>query len=907
MAISRPLGPWGTGWRVQIDPDGWGGPYGGLRVIGASKSAKFETSAKFLRERDVYPGINLLYHGRGENLEFDFELKPGANPRQISLEWNGRGALRLAPDGSLALDAMRLNPPFAYQLIKAHRTRITCRYVVSGSSIRFVLGQHDRSRELVVDPEIVFSQISDRGIEALTTDPAGNLYTAWFTNVAPAGPTPGAYAAPQGNDFLSKQDVYGRLLWTARLKFGYVPPQGLAVDLNGNVYVAGSTPAFEFPQTSNAFTYNSTSLPSNVEYGFVSELSADGSKLLYSTLLTTPLAASDGAAAVSAIALSASGQLTIAGTAYKLESNNGMTIAGFNGNFVARLSQDHTHFEYSSSFSGTVTSLALDANGNAVVGGWASAADPGVPGIQKTTADVTFYASKDGGATVSAVSDAQQYATTDVTFNPAHPDSMLRSTYAGVFQSEDGGVTWTPVTALGSDHFYSVWIDSVNPDVRLACSAKTLFRSEDGGNTWNALSGASTPLQVITFRADGANIIAANLFALSISLDNGKTWTGLSLLDLATPVCCAIDPANWEHFLVGSYGSDGDAGIIIVTNDGGDTFRDLPRTSSVPLAFDPAIPNLVYGYEAVPLSGAAGLLYSFKKSDDGGITWRLPASGAKIPINRIAVDPSGSGALYAFGPEGVYRSADRGENWRHIQGELANGNFNGGAVVFGSPDRIYAFGSPLGDGYLARLDGSGKILFSTLVGGRNSDFVQSVAVLSNGDIVAAGTTDSDDLLVSGGAPRRTTGGPQQGFLAKLSPDGSSLLSFRYVGGNGADAISSIALLSSGEIAAVGSSSSIDEPDITADAIEPRLLGTSDATIAVFSADTLMTRYFSYLGGDGTSAASLAVSGMRAFVLGGGQRLAGSRSACGLQCESFVEAVDLSPGSHQSRPHPRRER
>src|SRR5581483_11201248 len=62
------------------------------------------------------------------------------------------------------------------------------------SSIGFVLGQYDHSRELVVDPEVIFSQISARTIYAVTTDLAGNLYTAWSTNYGRTGPTPGAYA-----------------------------------------------------------------------------------------------------------------------------------------------------------------------------------------------------------------------------------------------------------------------------------------------------------------------------------------------------------------------------------------------------------------------------------------------------------------------------------------------------------------------------------------------------------------------------------------------------------------------------------------------------------------------------------------------------------------------------------------
>ena len=55
------------------------------------------------RAAELYPGIDLLYHSRAGALEFDFELRPHADPRQIAFamagaELTAAGELRLGTD-----------------------------------------------------------------------------------------------------------------------------------------------------------------------------------------------------------------------------------------------------------------------------------------------------------------------------------------------------------------------------------------------------------------------------------------------------------------------------------------------------------------------------------------------------------------------------------------------------------------------------------------------------------------------------------------------------------------------------------------------------------------------------------------------------------------------------------------
>ncbi len=69
--------------------------------------------------RDVYPGVNMVFHGAQRQLEFDFVVSPGADPKTIGLGF--KNAQKLATDaaGNLVLASSAgdvvLHKPVAYQ------------------------------------------------------------------------------------------------------------------------------------------------------------------------------------------------------------------------------------------------------------------------------------------------------------------------------------------------------------------------------------------------------------------------------------------------------------------------------------------------------------------------------------------------------------------------------------------------------------------------------------------------------------------------------------------------------------------------------------------------------------------------------------------------------------------------
>jgi len=106
---------------------------------------------------DVYRGVNLAYYGNQWQLEYDFIVKPGADPRQIRLAVEGADDLRIDAEGNLVLslpggDVVE-KPPVVYQEFGGVRKAVEGRFVLCGrDKVGFQVGAYEVDRPLVLDP-----------------------------------------------------------------------------------------------------------------------------------------------------------------------------------------------------------------------------------------------------------------------------------------------------------------------------------------------------------------------------------------------------------------------------------------------------------------------------------------------------------------------------------------------------------------------------------------------------------------------------------------------------------------------------------------------------------------------------------------------------------------------------------
>jgi hypothetical protein len=252
-----------------------------------------------VRYRDVYPGIDLVYHRDKEQLEYDLIVAPGADPALAEISYEGAERTEVDGAGSLLMSApgMRLcqRVPFVYQLVGSEKRKINCRYRLKGKhAVGLELGEYDLARALVIDPTIDYQAILPSGgapyaVQGIAVDSAGNAYLTGETSSLNFPTTPGAFQSSFGgyqtDGFVTKLNAAGTaVVYTTYLGGDSEDyPLSLAVDSSGNAYFTGYTWSASFPVTPGAFS-RFHSVGANTD-SFVSKLSPSGANLVYSTYL----------------------------------------------------------------------------------------------------------------------------------------------------------------------------------------------------------------------------------------------------------------------------------------------------------------------------------------------------------------------------------------------------------------------------------------------------------------------------------------------------------------------------------------------------------------------------------------------------------------------------------------------
>lgn len=225
-----------------------------------------------LRRTGVYQGIDVVYYGLGQSLEYDFELAPGADPAQIRMRFQGASQQHVSQDGSLVLTLgsgeVTQKAPITYQRkASGEVVRVASAYRREDDGTYSIqLGEYDESRQLVIDPQMLFvAYLAGNGAEgplSISKDKNGSIYIAGFTssNNFPLVGTAysGFLLSPNPHIFTTKLNPLGpqETVITYSGYFGGMFGDTLraaVVDPDGVLYLTGITDDFFFPTTTNAY------------------------------------------------------------------------------------------------------------------------------------------------------------------------------------------------------------------------------------------------------------------------------------------------------------------------------------------------------------------------------------------------------------------------------------------------------------------------------------------------------------------------------------------------------------------------------------------------------------------------------------------------------------------------------
>jgi hypothetical protein len=280
----------------------------------------------------------------------------------------------------------------------------------------------------------------------------------------------------------------------------------------------------------------------------------------------------------------------------------------------------------------------------------------------------------------------------------------------------------------------------------------------------------------------------------------------------------------------------------------------------------------------VAADGTIHIAQTFVKSDTGQhVTADAMQAGLSGAVGDIYAQLSNDGTTLLYGT--------------HIGGPTQNVSSPNPSIIIdangdinivtqtdadGAPTTAGAYSSQLIGGddlYLLKLDGSDggrSIKAATYFGTSGSEYLEThdLAVDADGNFIVIGETNGNDLETNSlSFQQNDAGGDTDGFVAKISADGTQVLAATYFGGTGRDNLEGIVLKDDG-IYVTGKTSSTDLP-VTDTSTFGGFSGVEDSFVVRFTTDLQRVDYASYLGGsDVDQGRAIAVSDSGQVTVGG---------------------------------------
>lgn len=642
--------------------------------------------------RGIYPGVDLIFYGKQQKLEYDFVVAPHGDPTKIALAIQGGGKLRLDKEGNLLVAVtdgeLQLDKPIVYQEVKGDRREIAGKYVVAGDRVRFDISAYDQSKALIIDPVLNYSTYlggsvigDDGGGMGIAIDSLGDAYVAGqtFSTTFPMSSTisgfnpgpPGGSTSTQGAVFVTElnptgsQEVYSTYLSGDGGEAAFA----LALDATGNIYVTGQTFSTDFPTTLNALNAGPLSGASAaLGHAFISKINPKVSgmpSLVYSSYL-----AGDGMDAGNAIAADALGNAyigggTTSGTGFPTQGGYSTSLPSSNGNaFLTRIDTTQTtgpasliYSTYLGGTSGTITfgltdqvfGVAVDSSQNAYLVG--STAAPDFPTTSNAYLQNSQAPSGVGNGTVFV---------SKVNTNLTGSSSLAYSTYlAGPVVGANGD--FGAAIALGPNNVAYV-VGSTGS------SQFPVFPAAMVGTTPGTFPSPPGALTAVAFVSKINTLLSGSsslLYSTLLGGSNGDQAAGVAVDSLGNAYVDGITASVDFPLTAGAYqmtlpNSQGD-GFITKLSTAGTGASDLLYSTYFGGSGNGSVPDRIFAIAADSINDVyvVGRTASSGLATSGALQTSLPAGSTGAFIAKFSLIPtvSISPLTIAFGNQSIHTTS----------------------------------------------------------------------------------------------------------------------------------------------------------------------------------------------------------------------------------------------------------
>ncbi|MFZ3089143.1 MAG: SBBP repeat-containing protein [Nitrospirota bacterium] len=522
-----------------------------------------------VKYEEVYPGIDLIYYGNQQQLEYDLVVAPGADPNIIRIGFKGADSLRLDEKGNLILQTkggeVLQHTPRIYQEVSGSMKPVTGSYVLLNpeqetkkqnsksktSIIGFQVAAYDTTQPLIIDPVLTYSTYLgganspygnniygwDIGM-GIAVDASGNAYVTgetWSTDF----PTANSYQAASGGDwdvFVAKLSADGSSLLYSTYLGGSGDDRGIRIDVDnaGNAYAAGATSSTNFP-TVNPIQGANGGGAFDV---FVTKINAAGSALFYSTFL----GGAGGDRGVGIAVDKNSGEVYVTGRTDSVNfpttngafdtscGTDGSCNGGFLDGFAAKINSSGSSLVYSTYLGGSGedrgVGIAVDSSGNAyVVGRTASSDFPTSDPIQGT------YGGGDFDAFVTKINAAG--------------NNLVYSTYLGGSAADADPLGY----GIPSEEIQSVAVDASGNAYVIGYTWSTDFPT---ANAYQSIKAGDWDAFVAKISPTGGGNVSPTV-TLSANTTSGNTPLAVNFTANASDTDGSITQYEWDLDGNGAY------------------------------------------------------------------------------------------------------------------------------------------------------------------------------------------------------------------------------------------------------------------------------------------------------------------------------------------------------------------